>query len=202
MKVWVGGNLPESALEELIDELWDDDVKLIDGYDHDKDKEEIEKLIRDFKEPNSIEFQFEVEHEHDGTIANTLNLDDFCQRHGLTIKKLLPPCTNEEGEHGNECYYYRTPGMSGPEYIPTSGEGDITLVQKDVLDLLDACTALSQRPLSDMPLLIHDKDDVTRLYAIASMAGKTFPEIFRELLISRVGHEEVGCPPFKIITGR
>ena len=92
--------------------------------------------------------------------------------------------------------------MSGPEYIPTSGEGDITLVQKDVLDLLDACTALSQRPLSDMPLLIHDKDDVTRLYAIASMAGKTFPEIFRELLVSRVGHEEVGCPPFRIISGR
>jgi hypothetical protein len=202
MQVWVGGNLPESALEELIDELRDDKVKLIDGWDHGDDVEEIEKLLRDFKEPNSIEFEFEMEYEQDGTPATTLNLDHYCQRHGLTIKKLLPPCTNDEGEHANECYYYWAPGMSAAEYIPTSGEGDISLLQKDVLELLDACTALSQRPLSDMPLLINDKDDVTRLYAKASMADKSFPEIFRELLISRVGHEEVGCPEFKIIPGR
>jgi len=202
MQVWVGGNLPESALEEFIDELRDDKVKLIDGWDHGDDVEEIEKLLRDFKEPNSIEFEFEVEYEHDGTVSNTLNLDGYCQRHGLTIKKLMPPCTNEKGEHANECYYYRAPGMSNPEYIPTDGDSDISMTQKDVLELLDACTALFSRPLSDMPLLINDKDEVTRLYAKASLAGKSFPEIFRELLISRVGHEEVGCPPFKIIIGR
>jgi len=92
--------------------------------------------------------------------------------------------------------------MSNPVYIPTDGEGEISMRQRDVLELLDACTALSQRPLSDMGLLINDKDDVTRLYAIASLAGKSFPEIYRELLVSRVGHEEVGCPPFRIIPGR
>jgi len=199
MTVWVGGNLPESALPDLVEALQGNELLLIDGDDVTQDT--TETLLRDFKEPNSIELEFELECEQDGSVDPALDLDVYCETHRLTIKKLLPPCVSQYGEHNNEGLYYQTPGMSNPVYIPTDGEGEIVMRQRDVLDLLDACTKLSHRPLSDMPLLINDTDEVTRLYAKASLAGKSSPEIYWELLVSRVGHEEVGCPPFRIIPG-
>lgn len=200
MKVWVGGDLPESAIPDLVEALKDGQVQLIEGWD--ATQEPVEKLIRDFKEPNSIELEFDVDRDMDGTVTVSLDLDTYCETHGLTIKKLLPPCVDSQGNHNNEGLYYWQPGMDNPMYIPTDGEGEIILLQKDALELHEQCWTLSQRPLSDMGLLINDSDDVTRLYAIASMAGQTFPEIYRDLLVSRVGHEEVGCPPFRIIQGR
>jgi len=201
MIVWVGGDLPESAIPELVETLQDDRVQMIDGWGVEQDP--IETLIRDFQEPNSIELEYDVDYEMDGSVAVTLELDDFCEKHGLTYKKLLPPAVNSSEEHHNECYFYWKPGMTpGPECIPTDGEGEIVMKQSDVLELFDTCWALSLCPLSDMPLLINDKDDVTRLYAKDSLAGRHFNEIFKELLVSRIGHEEVGCPPFVIIKGR
>lgn len=201
MKVWVGGNLPESALPELVETLRDDGVKLVDGWDSEQDP--IEQLLRDFKEPNSIEFEFDIDIDRStGNPVDTLDLDDYCQKHQLSYKKLIPPSTTSEGEHLNECIQYWQPGMDDRVYISTDGESEVTVRQADVLELIDLCWALSQRPLSDMPLLIHDPVPTNRLYAKACMAGKPFNEILKELLISLVGHEEVGCPPFKIIIGR
>lgn len=200
MKVWVGGNLPESVLSKLVETLQDDQVQLIDGWDPIQDS--IENLLREFKEPNPIEFVFEAELDRStGTPTGTLNLDDFCQEHDLTYRKLLSPGTSGE-EHYNECYLYWQPGMEDAVYIPTNGEGEITVVQSEVLELHEQCWELSQRPLTDMPLLINDGNAIAKFYAKASMAGKSFNKIFKELLISHLGHEEVGCPPFKIVHGR
>lgn len=201
MQVWVGGNLPESLMEELIDELKEDidcdSLKLIDGWGVEQDP--IETLIRNFKEPNSIEFEYDIDTDMNGEIHSITALDNFCKRHGLTIKKLMPPCVSD-GKHYNEAYYYYSPEKEC--CIETNGDGEVSLDQTATLLLHEQCWALSLRPQEEMPLLINDEDEVTRLYAKASIAGQPFNEIFKQLLITRVGNEIPECPPFKIIPGR
>ena len=199
LQVWIGGNLPESALPELVETLQEDSVQLIDGWGVEQDP--IEKILRDYQGNEPLELEFEADYDLDG-IPGTMELDDYCEKCGLTLKKLLPPSVSSHREHLNECYYYQAPGMDGPTYTPTDGEGEVVMRQSDVLELLDACQTLSKRPLDDMPLLINDEDEVTKLYAKASMAGQEYEEIFKDLLITRLGHTKIELPPFKIIQGR
>ena len=201
MTVWIGGDLPESALPELIETIQEDinnDIlRLIDGWGVEQDS--VENMIKGFKEPNSIEFGYEIDYGPDDCLDIGTSLEDFCEAHNLTVKKRIPPCVSD-GKHYNEAYYVRAQGKT--EVIATDGEGEIALNQTATLNLFDKCWALSQLSLEEIPLLINDKDEETRLYAKATLLNKPFNEIFKELLLQRVGHEEVGCPPFKIITGR
>jgi hypothetical protein len=202
MQVWIGGNLPESALPDLIeileDSVADDSLNLIDGWGIEQDT--IENLIRGHKDPNTIELEFKIEKGMDGEVHTCVDLDNFCQSHGLSIKKLLPPYAGDEG-HCNECYYVRLPGDDGPRCIPTDGLGNVEVKQSDVIELFDKCWALHQRPLEDMGLLINDKDSVVSLYAKATLAHRPFEIIFKELLTTWVGNEIPDLPDFKIVAG-
>jgi hypothetical protein len=199
IRYWVGGNLPESLLPELIETLQDDEVSMIEGTSV-PEGDSIENLLKSYHMKNSIEIEFNIDYDMDGELHDKTTLDKFCTEHGLTFKKLMPPVVSDG--HYNECIYYWTPGMGSVVCIPTDGEGNYVLDQTSTLVLFDECWALSQRPVSDMPLLVNDKKDVPRLYATACLAGKSFDQIFKELLLSQVGHEETVCLPFKIIKGR
>jgi len=198
MFVHVGGDLPESALPDLLEALREDEVLLVDGDDPELNTED---QIRAFKFNNSIEFIFDICKGMDGEIHVGVELDGFCKQHGLTYKKLLPSTTSDDDEHLNECYYYYRPG-DDEVCIPTDGEGNIVISQQDTIELLDACWALYQRPLEDMSLLINDKDEVTKTTALSRLSGKTFDVTFKELLLTRVGHAPISCPPFRIIPGK
>jgi hypothetical protein len=200
MQVWVGGCLPESALDELIEVLKDDDVKLVDGDTPAHDKHQI----LDFNLPNSIEFEFEPDTDMSTWMpAVDLNLDDFCKAHGLSIKKRTPPCTGPDGEHYNEALSYWLPGMDRFDTIPTNGEGDVSVDQNAVITLFDQLWDLQSKiQVDECPLHINDNDIVIATYAKNVMAGKPFNEIFKELLKSQVGHEEIEIPPFQIIKGK
>lgn len=199
MTVWVGGRLPESALPDLLEALRCDELIHVDGDDPDLKSED---QLRAFNLPNPIEFEYDIDLDMSGGTSTVLELDDFCETHKLSIKKLLPPCTSSDNERFNEAIYYRTPGMDHGITVLTDGSGDITMRQSDVLEFFDTLYALSHRPISDMPLLINDPSAIIREYANERLAGKSFPETFKTLLIRHVGHEIPGLPPFEIIKGQ
>jgi hypothetical protein len=201
MTVWVGGGLPESKLPKLLEVLRDDNVKLIDGYNPDLDSPQ---QLLDFNTPNSIEFEFEPDIDmRTWAMSVDLSLDDFCRDNNLAFKKRIPPCVGPDDEHWNEALSYWAPGMQNIDIIPTDGEGEITVRQNDTLELFDQLWALHKSlTIDDCPLHINDQNHVTATYAKNVMAGKPFDEIFKELLKSQVGHEEIEIPPFKIIKGK
>lgn len=203
IQVWVGGCLPESAIPELVETLQDDQIQLIDGWA--AEQETIDHLIKNFKAPNSIELGFDIDIDGSTSAPDTdLNLDDYCKAHNLHIKKLLPPGRTSDGENFNECLFHWAPGMDFPDSIMTNGEGATAIDQAATLTLHEKLWRLysKDKPLDDCPLHVNDKDGDVSLFAKARLAGKDFGEIFKEILLKRVGHEEIDMPPFTIQKGK
>ena len=205
MQVWVGGCLPESALPELVEAIQADNATLIDGWGVEQDP--IDQLIQNFKEPNSIEFEFEIDIDRStGAPATDLNLDDICKKYKLTFKKLMPPGIADAGEHFNECIYYWDPNDpdSDTAYVMTDGEGEPAISQAATLSLHEKLWRLysTDLPQDDCPLHVNDKDGDVSLFAKARLAGKDFGTIFKEILLKRVGHDEINMPPFTIQKGK
>jgi hypothetical protein len=195
MIVLVGGDLPRSALDELVETLEHDKLQMI-GDDY---AEGISKQLLALDASTPVELQFELD--SGGPVA-TLHLDDFCKKHGLPYRKNIPPYVGDCGENYSECVYYWVPGMEEQVIVMVDDDGEVVCGQGAVLNLFNQLWDLHQRPLSDMPLLINDEDVVTVEYAKATMAGRTFDEIFRDLLVRRIGGTIPDLPPFRIIQGR
>jgi hypothetical protein len=204
--VRIGGSLPESAVQELIQVLQDDQVKLIEGEQ--ASLEEIQERLRAYvgsanKAQLPVELEFELEYDMDGEVHPELQLDDFCKEHNLTFKKVLPPCVGGFGEHYNECICYWEPGMDNEISIPTDGDQHHVVRLDDVQVAFEALWRAHRLvPEDEYPLHVNSDNSYTKFYALERMAGKDFGQIFAEYLLTKIGHEERACPPFTIIKGK
>jgi hypothetical protein len=200
MHVNVGGDLPESLLPELRDILKGDDVILIEG---DAAELEDDKQLLQFDLPNSIEFMFNLEMDMDGELRTRLELDDFCEDRGLTIKKLIPPFTSPGEDKSNEFITYWAPGMKRSVMIPTDGHGEAVIRVETVTTIFDILwNTHSTTAETDYPLLVNDHEPWRKHYAISRMAGKDFGRIFKEALGELVVLPTPSCPPFTVIKGK
>lgn len=198
MKFYLGGDIKESLLPALIQTLKDDEIQKING--NPVEDLSVEELHGHSGLPLALEFEMPIDM---STMAPCpdLNLDEFCVEHDLHYIKVLPPCSNSEGENANEETMYWSPGMDRPNSYMSSEEYPV-IDQRNLFTYLDYMWAAKEKAESDPPLYINDENDYVRRYANEILAGKSFPEILKDYLMDILGTRPRNFPPFRIIKGQ